>query len=142
MTIRKDTKNWIALAEYDIETARNMLSDEHYRINTMAETTPELKQIIQRFCQQLEKMGIHPEKVMLYGSQAVGAAAEGSDIDLIVISDDWKAFNQRERLEILGIASARILEPIQAQGFTPAEISKHQVAPFWAQIIKETAVAV
>ena len=56
----------------------------------MAQTTPELKQIVQRFCDQLEKMGIHPEKVMLYGSQAAGIAVEGSDIDLIVISSDWK----------------------------------------------------
>jgi predicted nucleotidyltransferase len=108
----------------------------------MAQTTPELKQIVQRFCDQLEKMGIHPEKVMLYGSQATGTTREGSDIDLIVISSDWKKFNQRERLELLGIASARILEPVQAQGFTPAEISKNQIMPFWAHVMKEQAIAI
>jgi predicted nucleotidyltransferase len=108
----------------------------------MAQTTPELKQIVQRFCEQLEKMGIHPEKVMLYGSQATGTTREGSDIDLIVISSDWKKFNQRERLELLGIASARILEPVQAQGFTPAEISKNQIMPFWAHVMKEQAIAI
>jgi predicted nucleotidyltransferase len=108
----------------------------------MAQTTPELKQIVQRFCDELEKMGIHPEKVMLYGSQAAGTAREGSDIDLIVISSDWKKFNQRERLEILGVASARILEPVQAQGFTPVEISKNQLMPFWAHVMKEQAVAI
>lgn len=108
----------------------------------MAQTTPELKQIVRRYCDQLEKMGIHPEKVMLYGSQATGTAREGSDIDLIVISSDWKKFNQRERLEILGVASARILEPVQAQGFTPAEISKNQIMPFWAHVMKEQAIAV
>ena len=108
----------------------------------MAQTTPELKQIVQRFCDQLEKMGIHPEKVMLYGSQAAGTAREGSDIDLIVISSDWKKFNQRERLEILGVASARIFEPVQAQGFTPIEISKNQLMPFWAYVMKEQAVAI
>jgi len=107
----------------------------------MAQTTPELKQIVQRFRDQLEKMGIHPEKVMLYGSQATGTAREGSDIDLIVISNDWEKFNQRERLEILGIASARILEPVQAQGFTPIEISKDQLMPFWAHVVKEQAIA-
>lgn len=108
----------------------------------MAQTTPELKQIVQRYCDQLEKMGIHPEKVMLYGSQATGTAREGSDIDLIVISSDWKKFNQRERLEILGVASARILEPVQAQGFTPVEISKNQLMPFWTHVMKEQAVAI
>lgn len=108
----------------------------------MAQTTSELKQIVQRYCNQLETMGIHPEKVMLYGSQALGTASEGSDIDLIVISSDWKNFNQRERLEMLGVASARILEPVQAQGFTPAEISKNQIMPFWAHVMKEQAIAI
>ncbi|MCS7010641.1 MAG: nucleotidyltransferase domain-containing protein [Anaerolineales bacterium] len=108
----------------------------------MAQTPLELKQIIQRFCTQLESMGIHPEKVLLYGSQAAGTSQEGSDIDLIVISSDWSNYNQRERLEILGVAAARILEPIQAQGFTPSEISGNQIMPFWAQVLKEQAVAV
>ena len=108
----------------------------------MAQTTSELKHIVRRFCEQLEKMGIHPERVMLYGSQAVGTAREGSDIDLIVISSDWKNYSQRERLEILGVASARILEPVQAQGFTPAEISKNQIMPFWAYVMKEQAIAI
>jgi predicted nucleotidyltransferase len=108
----------------------------------MAQTSPELKQIVQRFCAQLEKMGIRPEKVMLYGSQAMGTAREGSDIDLIVISRDWEAYSPRERLEILGIASARILEPIQAQGFTPGEISQNQIMPFWAHVLKEQAIAI
>ena len=87
-------------------------------------------------------MGICVEKIMLYGSQAVGSAREDSDIDLIVISKDWKNLNQRQRLELLGIASARILEPVQAQGFTPAEISGRKITPFWEHIIKERAIAV
>jgi hypothetical protein len=108
----------------------------------MAQTTPELEQIIGRFRRQLEKMGIHTERVMLYGSQAAGSAREGSDIYLIVISDDWKSLTQRERLELWGIAAARILEPVQAQGFTPAEISRRRITPFWEHIIKEHAIAV
>jgi predicted nucleotidyltransferase len=108
----------------------------------MAQTTPELEQIIRRFQQQLEKMGIHTEQVMLYGSQAAGSAREGSDIDLIVISNDWKNLNQRERLELLGVAAARILEPIQAQGFTPAEISRRRITPFWEHILKEHAITI
>jgi len=30
MALRKDTKNWIALAEYDLETARHMLATGRY----------------------------------------------------------------------------------------------------------------
>lgn len=87
-------------------------------------------------------MGIHAEQVLLYGSQASGVAREGSDIDLIVISKNWENLNQRERLELLGIAAARILEPVQAQGFTPTEISQRKIMPFWEHIIKEQAIAV
>jgi hypothetical protein len=108
----------------------------------MAQTTPELEHIIRRFRRQLGKLGIHAEQVLLYGSQANGAAHEGSDIDLIVISNDWENLNPRERLELLGIAAARILEPIQAQGFTPAEISQRKIMPFWEHIIKEQAIRV
>lgn len=87
-------------------------------------------------------MGIRPVRILLYGSQATGKAREGSDIDLIIISEDWKKYNHRQRLELLGIASARIMEPIQAQGFTPNEIKNKKITPFWEQIIKEQAVVV
>ena len=108
----------------------------------MARATPELKRIVKRYRIQLEKMGIHPTRVLLYGSQASGTAREGSDIDLIVISGDWKKYNHRQRLELLGVAAARILEPVQAQGFTPSEIRQKQITPFWEQVMKEQAITV
>jgi len=40
----------------------------------MAETTSQLNSIIRRFRAELEKMGIHIERVMLYGSQATQTA--------------------------------------------------------------------
>jgi len=108
----------------------------------MAKATPELKRVVKRYRAQLEKMGIRPTRVLLYGSQARGTAHEGSDIDLIVISGDWEKYNQRQRLELLGVAAARILEPVQAQGFTPNEIKSKKVTTFWQQVIKEQAIAV
>jgi predicted nucleotidyltransferase len=108
----------------------------------MAGTTSQLKPIIRRFRLELEKMGIHIERVMLYGSQASKTAHDGSDIDLIIISPDFAPYNQRERLEMLGIAAARILESVQAKGFTPQEIEDRQLLPFWEQILQEQAIAV
>jgi predicted nucleotidyltransferase len=98
--------------------------------------------IVKRYIGELKKLGIHSEKVLVYGSQSMGTAQEGSDIDLFVLSSDWEKFSQRERLEILGVAAARLLEPIQAQGYTPEEVSKHRIAPFWLQVMQEQAVAV
>jgi len=108
----------------------------------MVETTPELAIIIRRFRAELEKMGIRCERVMLFGSQATGAAEEGSDIDLFVVSPDWARHGDRERFEMLGVAAARILEPVQARGVTPEEISTHRLLPLWEQILKEQAVVV
>jgi uncharacterized protein len=108
----------------------------------MVNATPELKQVVKRYRTQLQKMGIRPMRVLLYGSQATGTAREGSDIDLIVISGDWENYNNHQRLELLGIAAARILEPVQAQGFTPSEIKSKKVTPFWQHVIKEQAIAI
>ena len=108
----------------------------------MAEATPQLTTVIRRFREELEKMGIDSKRVLLFGSQARGTASEGSDIDLFVISPDWARYSQRERLEILGIAAARLLEPIQARGVTPEEIATHQLTPLWEQILEEQAISV
>ena len=108
----------------------------------MAETTSELEMIVRRFRVELEKMGVHSERFLLFGSQANGTAEEGSDIDLFVVSPDWSRYNERERFEMLGIAAARILEPIQARGVTPDEIATHRLLPLWEQVLKEQAVVV
>jgi predicted nucleotidyltransferase len=108
----------------------------------MAEAASHLATIVERYRNELAKMGIHCERVLVFGSQAKGIAHEGSDIDLFVISSDWAPFTERERLEKLGIAAARILEPIQALGVTPEEIATHQLFPLWEQVLLKQAVAI
>lgn len=49
----------------------------------------EINQIVSKFVVELEKRGIHPEEVILYGSHARGNATKDSDIDLVVISNDF-----------------------------------------------------
>ena len=100
-------------------------------------TTSNLTDIIRRYRMELAKDGIRCEQILLFGSQARGTAHEWSDIDLIVVSPDWARYNGRERLEILGMAAGRIMEPIQAQGFTPDEIANHQLTTFWEYVLAE-----
>lgn len=111
-------------------------------MTTVAQTTPELADIIQRYTDQLKKMGIRVERVMLFGSYATGTSREGSDIDLVVVSPDWAKYNDIERLETLGLAAGRILEPIEAVGFTPKEINTHQLSSFWEMVVNQQAVTV
>jgi predicted nucleotidyltransferase len=87
-------------------------------------------------------MGYPSEQVFLFGSQALGTAEEGSDIDLLVISSAWFGLSERERLEILGIAAARVLEPIQARGATREEIETGRISFFLQRVLSEQAVAI
>ena len=74
------------------------------------------------YINELRKPGINPERTILYGSYAKGEQKEYSDIDIIIISDDFKDINFRERLEIPGIAGGRSLEPVEALGYTEDEL--------------------
>jgi hypothetical protein len=90
----------------------------------MFKKTRDVKRIIERYRQELKNLNINSKKIILYGSYAKGNPREDSDIDLIVISDDFKDMNVRERLEILGVAAGRVFEPIEALGYTPKEIKQ------------------
>jgi predicted nucleotidyltransferase len=57
----------------------------------------------------------------LYGSYAQGKAKEGSDIDVLVISDDFLGTSYWERLEILSDAIYEVFEPIEAVALTNEE---------------------
>jgi len=81
-----------------------------------------IKNIIRRFKEELIKLHINPQKIIVFGSYANGKPREDSDIDLLVISEDFNNLNLRERLEILGLAAGRVFEPIEALGYTPEEV--------------------
>ena len=105
----------------------------------MVEKTQDIKLIIEKFKKELKRIGINPQRIILYGSYARGEQKEYSDIDVIVISDDFKDLNLRERLEILGMAAGRILEPIEALGYTEDEV-KESKESFLEEILESPSV--
>ena len=94
-----------------------------------------IKEIIEEYRRTLSELGIDAEAVILYGSFARGNPRTDSDIDLVIISKDFKRLNLRRRLEVLGIAAARIMQPIEAKGYTPKEIKMKQPASFLREIL-------
>ncbi len=108
----------------------------------MAEARPEVKEVVAEYRRQLQALGIHPEEIYLYGSYAKGTDHEGSDIDLLVISRDFARLNLRERLEVLGVAAARLLVPIQALGYTPDEMAAGSYSPFLGEILASEAIPI
>lgn len=94
-----------------------------------------VKEIIRKYKKILLFLGIRVERVILYGSYNKGNQREDSDIDLAVISDDFRGMNLRERLEILGRAAARIMEPVEARGYTPRELKLTPPGSFLGEIL-------
>lgn len=100
-----------------------------------------VKEIVEEYKDVLNSLGIKVERVILYGSFANGRPREDSDIDLVVISNDFRKLNLRERTEVLGIAAVRIMQPIEARGYTPEEIES-ALRPGFLKEILEIGVSV
>ena len=96
----------------------------------------QVKEIIEGYTHTLKTLGINVERVILYGSFAKGKQREGSDIDVVIVSKDFQKMNLRERLEVLGIAAARIMKPVEAKGYTQEEIETTSQASFLKEILE------
>jgi len=107
----------------------------------MVKTRQEIDNVISRYKGALSALGITAEQVILFGSYAIGKAKEMSDIDVLIVSSDFRGKNVRERLELLGIAAIRIMEPIQAHGFTPEEMVSGEKSSFLKEILEYGRVA-
>lgn len=107
----------------------------------MSKTRREVKEAVEEYKQVLKTMGINVQSVILYGSYAKASQTRDSDIDLVVISADFRNMNLRERLEVLGMAAARIMKPIEAKGYTQEEVKAPLEASFLKDIL-ETGVSI
>ena len=61
------------------------------------------------------------ERLVLYGSYASDRWRQGSDIDVIVISEDFRDMTYWQRVETLAAAVYELFEPIEAVALTPEE---------------------
>lgn len=51
--------------------------------------------------EELERRGIRVEEIVLFGSVARGDFREDSDLDMIVVSQDWEGMSVTDRLGLL-----------------------------------------
>lgn len=59
-----------------------------------------IKKAITFLGQCLQQKGLHIEKIILFGSHARGTATEESDIDIVIVSKDFKNRNIFERANL------------------------------------------
>jgi predicted nucleotidyltransferase len=77
--------------------------------------------IVADFGKALESEGIKLQKIILFGSHSTGTQREDSDIDLVVISEDFAGKDYWERIDILSNAIFAVFKPIEAVAMTPEE---------------------
>jgi predicted nucleotidyltransferase len=70
--------------------------------------------IVDRFRHGIEARGIKAQKVILYGSHAVGTSATPSDIDVVIISEDFAGKGYWERGDSFVVDFARTGEVLYA----------------------------
>lgn len=81
-------------------------------------------EVLSRFRTAIESQRVRVSKMILFGFYARGTNREESDIDVIVISEDFADKDYWERTEILASAIYQVFEPIEAVGVTPEEWDK------------------
>jgi predicted nucleotidyltransferase len=77
--------------------------------------------LINRFRQEIQDRGIIAQKIILFGSHASGTSAAVSDIDVVIISDDFAGKGYWERIDILTDVIYAMSAPLEAVAMTPEE---------------------
>lgn len=73
----------------------------------------------------LRRQGFHSSKIILFGSHAKGSATEESDIDIVIISEDFRDKDIFERLKLIKDAEIltikKFMVPLDVITLTPEE---------------------
>jgi len=92
----------------------------------MVKKRHEIKKIIAKYINSLQALGIEVSEIILYGSYAntYKKSKEYSDIDIAVVSPEFKKLDVFERQELLSQAHHGFGEPIEPIGLTPAQVKE------------------
>jgi predicted nucleotidyltransferase len=78
-------------------------------------------EIVHRFRKAVESRNVTIKQIILFGSFKDGNFREDSDIDLVVISDDFDGMDYWQRIDLLSEAIYEVFEPIEAVAMTSPE---------------------
>ncbi len=87
-------------------------------------------------------MGVKIRKLIIYGSHASGKSKEESDIDLVVVSNDFKDMDLWERLCLLGRARIGIKRPMEILGITEEEFKEEKSGTFLGDEVKSKGIEI
>ena len=106
----------------------------------MAEDQKWIENLIKKYVHRLNEV-IKVEKLIVFGSRARGDFMEDSDLDLIIISEDFKGKSYLERARLLDDAWRKISTAhlkIEAFGYTEEEYEEaKKSSPFVQNLITD-----
>jgi hypothetical protein len=102
----------------------------------------EIAFVIKEYKKNLENLGIKAKKIIIFGSYANGVPKKDSDIDMVVISDDFQNLDLWERLCLLGEATLGIKKPMEVLGYTGKEYEEKERGSFIGDEVKARGVEV
>lgn len=102
----------------------------------------EIYHVIDEYKRRLETLGVKVKKTIVYGSHASGKAREDSDIDLVIVSNDFKDMDTWDRMCLLGRARIGIKRPMEIIGLTEEELESEDDAMFMQNEIKSKGVEI
>jgi predicted nucleotidyltransferase len=83
------------------------------------------KEVVRFLLNCLKENGLRISKIVIFGSQAKGTATEESDIDIVIISEDFKRKNIFKRAELTKEAEIQTIKkfmvPLDIITLTPEE---------------------
>jgi uncharacterized protein len=82
-----------------------------------------VKKPLNQFLQNVAKT-IKVEQLIIFGSYVEGTATMDSDVDVFVISDDFKTVALEKRLDLLDAAAEGIEPRVHPWGHTPEELNR------------------
>lgn len=85
-----------------------------------------IKKVINFLAKCLRDKGLNISKIIVFGSYAHGKTTEESDVDIVIVSDDFKGKNIFERAKLTKEAEImtikRFLVPLDILTMTPKEL--------------------
>ncbi len=101
----------------------------------MVKSEDQIKEIVSLYVKEVEK-DYNIEQVILFGSYASGKANELSDIDLVIVSPDFRGKPEMDILEDLSRKAMKINTLLEVLALTPEDLESPDPRSFSYQVKK------
>lgn len=106
----------------------------------MAKTRNQIKKIIRQYVKEVAKH-YRVTKVILFGSYARGHAKAHSDIDLVIVSPDFRKKPEMKILENLSRIAVKVSSLLEVLAMTPEDLKSPDPRSFSYEV-KKTGIAI